>query len=227
MTRGKRIAAAAVAAVIAVFLVWLSVSQAWQEIRQLNPGWKEARYASEVYWVWADNHAWYGVIGALLAVVAVALAVSVRDRVLAYRAGGGSLLAVGAVLAGVLLQQTWEYAWIRVHFSSSFLSYGTVCLEKVSQYPLMLAVSVAMILGGGCACISPRRKAVKRKPESLPVFAGVWTMATVLRLGRNYAVIQYDHEKKQTRLIRSRLPAGIRPGDRLRLQENGAFTKIG
>ena len=135
---------------------------------------------------------------------------------------------LGVVLLGVLLQQAWKYAWFHGALMSS-LSYGQreIYLELLIKHKLMLAVSIAMILVGGLACFFPRRKAVKRKPEPLPVFAGVWTMATVLRLGRNYAVIQYDHEKKQTRLIRSRLPAGIRSGDRLRLQENGAFAKIG
>jgi hypothetical protein len=228
MTRGKRFAAAAVAAVNGLVLVYLSVSQAWQEIRQLNPGWKEARYASEVYWVWADNHAWYGIIGTLLVAVAAGLAASVKGRRLALRVGGAVMALAGSVLLGVLLQQAWEYA--RHHgIFLSILFYGPreMFLELLTKRKLMLAVSIAMILVGGLACFFPRRKAAKRKPEHLPDFAGVWTMATVLRLGRNYAVIQYDHEKKQTRLIRSRLPAGIRSGDRLCLQENGAFAKIG
>ena len=228
MTRGKRFAAAAVAAVIGLVLVWLSVSQAWQEIRQLNPGWKEARYASEVYWVWTDHHAWYGIIGTLLVAVAAGLAASVKGRRLAFRAGGAVMALAGSVLLGVLLQQAWEYA--RRHgIFSSILSYGPreMFLELLTKRKLMLAVSIAMILVGGLACFFPRRKAVKRKPEPLPVFAGVWTMATVHRLGKVYAVVQFDHEEKRCRILRSRLPDGTRSGDRLRLQENGAFAKIG
>ena len=228
MTRGKRFAAAAVAAVIGLVLVYLSVSQAWQEIRQLDPGWKEARYASEVYWVWADNHAWYGIVGTLLVAVAAGLAASVKGWRLAFRAGGAVMALAGSVLLGVLLQQAWEYA--RRHgIFSSILSYGQreIYLELLIKHKLMLAVSIAMILVGGLACFFPRRKAVKRKPEPLPVFAGVWTMATVHRLGKVYAVVQFDHEKKQCRIHRSRLPGGTRSGDRLRLQENGIFTKIG
>lgn len=228
MTRGKRIAAAAVAAVIGLVLVYLSVSQAWQEIRQLNPGWKEARYASEVYWVWADNHAWYGIIGTLLVAVAAGLAASVKGRRLALRVGGAVMALAGSVLLGVLLQQAWEYA--RRHgIFLSILFYGPreMFLELLIKHKLMLAVSIAMILVGGLACFFSRRKAAKRKPEPIPAFTGIWTMATVHRLGKVYAVVQFDHEKKQCRIHRSRLPGGIRSGDRLCLQENGAFAKIG
>lgn len=229
MIRGKRIVAAAVAAGIGVFLVWLSVSQAWQDVRSLHLGGVKVNFW-QVTWVWADNHAWYGILGALLAVMAVGLAASVKDHTLAWRMAGGSLVTVGSILVWILLLQALGYGRLVGTLSSTVQPYyGPVeeFTKRLMECWQLLAAGIAMILVGGCACISPQRKAVKRKPEPIPAFTGIWTMATVHRLGRVYAVVQYDHEKKQSRILRSRLPGGIRPGDRLRLQENGVFTKIG
>lgn len=84
-------------------------------------------------------------------------------------------------------------------------------------------LGAAFLIAAFCLLAVGRKK---QKTEAVILeSSGIWSLCTVVAVGRRYALVHFDDAKKHSKVARSRLPSGVSVGDRLEWDQN-TFTQL-